>query len=106
MGNFRTGTPNVANKSGFQLFYIKIWRLFLAKQKTRVVMSTFRKPYNKWRPTESYKVPVEKKGTVLIHSSLTESGDLNGSYMLPYQNANKKDIKDNKKNYFMKTASK
>ena len=40
-------TPNVANKSGTELSYIKIGRLFLAKQKTWVVMSIFRKAFNK-----------------------------------------------------------
>ena len=40
-------TPNVANKSGTELSYMKIERLFLAKQKTWVVMSIFRKAYNK-----------------------------------------------------------
>ena len=84
-------TPNVANKSGTELFYIKIGRLFFSKQKTWVVISIFRKAYNKWRPTECCKVPVEKKGTILIHFTLAESGALNGSYMLTYQNANKKD---------------
>ena len=64
-------------------------------------MSIFRRAYNKWRPIECCKVLVEKKGTILMHSTLAESGALNGSYMLPYQNTNKKDKKDNK-NYFMK----
>ena len=84
-------TPNVTNKSGTELSYIKIGRLFLAKQRAWVVMSIFRKAYNKWRLTECCKVPVEKKGTILLHSTLVESGALNGSYMLPYQNTNKKD---------------
>ena len=55
-------SPNVANKSGTELSYIKIGRLFLAKQKTWVVMSIFRKAYNKWRPTEYCKAPAEKRG--------------------------------------------